>query len=117
MNMNVSGARSVLIGLLLPAKSPGVNPFAGGLGAKVSLNPQPLPPKESSLAAALGDKVSLNPQPLPPKPNPGGPVEGKVVFGRAQDTDDWYFPSTKFPHDPVGPVLAGAAKQLQSFGK
>lgn len=32
--------------------------------SQVSLNPQPLPPRESSI---LPDSVSLNPQPLPPR--------------------------------------------------
>ncbi|HWR52380.1 MAG TPA: hypothetical protein VN428_14810 [Bryobacteraceae bacterium] len=33
--------------------------------AQVSLNPQPLPPRDSNIA--FGDTVALNPQPLPPK--------------------------------------------------
>ena len=36
-------------------------------GDAVSLNPQPLPPKETSRGSQPGDAVSLNPQPLPPK--------------------------------------------------
>jgi len=38
-------------------------------GDTVSLNPQPLPPKEKTLVKGInaGDAVSLNPQPLPPK--------------------------------------------------
>jgi hypothetical protein len=39
-------------------------------GSEVSLNPQPLPPKEGRLKAKIsrkGDESSLNPQPLPPK--------------------------------------------------
>ena len=36
-------------------------------GETVSLNPQPLPPREIIRFINLGDTVSLNPQPLPPK--------------------------------------------------
>lgn len=46
----------------------------GRAGDQVSLNPQPLPPKEPSLgkrligrAGGLASKVALNPQPLPPR--------------------------------------------------
>jgi hypothetical protein len=39
--------------------------------AQVSLNPQPLPPRESRTRTSLGDQVSLNPQPLPPKTGSG----------------------------------------------
>lgn len=44
-------------------------------GNEVSLNPQPLPPKESGFKASAiqlrtGAEVSLNPQPLPPRENP-----------------------------------------------
>lgn len=39
----------------------------GQAGEAVSLNPQPLPPKELGRIRHRGDFVSLNPQPLPPK--------------------------------------------------
>ncbi len=41
------------------------NAYRGGYspGARVSLNPQPLPPRIYS----PGSRVSLNPQPLPPR--------------------------------------------------
>ena len=41
----------------------------GGRGAEVSLNPLPLPPKETLILKRrqFGEEVSLNPQPLPPK--------------------------------------------------
>jgi hypothetical protein len=45
-------------------------------GDKVTLNPQPLPPKMLSTTSSLGDKVSLNPQPLPPR------VGNAQFFGR-----------------------------------
>ena len=41
---------------------------ASSFGSKVSLNPQPLPPKIiGPVNPGFGSKVSLNPQPLPPK--------------------------------------------------
>jgi len=36
-------------------------------GSKVSLNPQPLPPKMKSKVFTPGSDSALNPQPLPPK--------------------------------------------------
>lgn len=42
-------------------------------GGPVSLNPQPLPPKESAASRSIynkGSRVQLNPQPLPPKALP-----------------------------------------------
>ena len=33
----------------------------------VSINPQPLPPKQLPSKLSLGDAISLNPQPLPPR--------------------------------------------------
>jgi len=41
--------------------------------SKVSLNPQPLPPKQAKVGAtSAASKVSLNPQPLPPKQGNAG---------------------------------------------
>ena len=36
-------------------------------GDLVSLNPQPLPPKEVDSFDRVGGRVSINPQPLPPR--------------------------------------------------
>lgn len=57
----------------LPPKVGG-HAHKGSPGDKVSLNPQPLPPKvgNSVRAGSAGEKVSLNPQPLPPKVGKNG---------------------------------------------
>jgi len=45
--------------------------------SKVSLNPQPLPPKQAKVGStSAASKVSLNPQPLPPKIQKGNAQNG-----------------------------------------
>lgn len=63
----------------------------GRVGDRVSLNPQPLPPKEQTLGkrlvgrvGGLAGKVALNPQPLPPK----GRSMGKGLRGRLSGVMD-----------------------------
>ena len=62
----------------IPIPEPGPDPwpfrrqarrFAADPASRVSLNPQPLPPRSAlRFAADAGSRVSLNPQPLPPSP-------------------------------------------------
>lgn len=59
-------ASSLLAALTLaPAYAASIQTSA--FGEAVSLNPQPLPPREGFMSSGLGDTVSLNPQPLPPR--------------------------------------------------
>jgi hypothetical protein len=41
--------------------------LAGSPGSKVTLNPQPLPPRANANTSIRASKVMLNPQPLPPR--------------------------------------------------
>ena len=67
----------------LPPKDPLV--AKPNKGDAVSLNPQPLPPKEGTvLKTNDGDAVSLNPQPLPPKVKATKKKDQKVLQGTAQ---------------------------------
>src|SRR5229473_3009500 len=65
----------------VPVKNEQVRVNKGNPGDKVSLNPQPLPPKVgNNVKGSPGDKVSLNPQPLPPKVgNNGNAVRSSKV--------------------------------------
>jgi len=64
----ITSVTSVLVLTALPLAP--ANAAAEGyaeFGETVSLNPQPLPPRETVRSINLSDTVSLNPQPLPPK--------------------------------------------------
>ncbi len=81
------------------------------LGDAVSLNPQPLPPKDASrMIVDFGDKVSLNPQPLPPKQHIFGKVtnSGTVIDG----TDNLH----AWPTDHHG-ASDGSKFNLQSLSR
>ena len=58
-----SGANSWLTGVSVPSTSRSLT----HPGDRVSLNPQPLPPKNAFSTSSFGSAVSLNPQPLPPR--------------------------------------------------
>jgi len=67
-----SSANSWLTGVSVPTTSRSLT----HPGDKVSLNPQPLPPKTAFSTSSFGSAVSLNPQPLPPR------IGNATNFGR-----------------------------------
>jgi hypothetical protein len=60
-------AASSLLAVLIAAPAYAASIQTSAFGETVSLNPQPLPPREGFMSLSLGDVVSLNPQPLPPR--------------------------------------------------
>jgi hypothetical protein len=93
-----------------PTRSTDVNarliaPSAGRRFDAVTLNPQPLPPKEAELNARLSpslfvrfDAVALNPQPLPPREI----ASAFQPIGKAL-SDDWCGTVPRRPHFPPPP--------------
>ena len=61
-------------------------------GSTVSLNPQPLPPRQMLQSSALtpGALVSINPQPLPPEPPENLWDVSAVLYPANSDTLQWY---------------------------